>query len=266
MKTKYFTALATFTLLFVFVSFTSAFDVAISTQAGWWSQGAADKELAALADAIKGKVSSVTLFPADKQADLATWVQNNTKDGENDILILAGQFPNTIYKPGNAQADDSLAEIFLDSGNTILNTGDYMFYVVDGGGTNAAGGLQTMMDIPNITMWDDNTPVKVTNAGKNYTPTLKDFQTDRPFHLDELVDPWKPEVILAQNDAGTRADPVIVKNTKTNGMLGIFYQTAGQDDDPRAAVISEFILSYFSTTAVKPVGSVVTTWGSLKGN
>lgn len=266
MKAKYSIALATFTLFVVFASFTLAFDVAISTQAGWWSQGAADKELAALADAIKGKVGSVNLFPADKQADLAKWVQDNTKDGENDILILAGQFPSTIYKPGNAQADDSLAEIFLDNGNTILNTGDYMFYVVDGAGTNAAGGLQTMMDIPNITMWDDNTPVKVTSAGKNYTPSLKDFQTDRPFHLDELVDPWKPEVILAQNDAGTRADPCIVKNTKTNGMLGIFYQTAGQDDDPRAKVISEFILSYFSTTAVKPAGSVVTTWGSLKGN
>ncbi len=127
MKTTYSIALATFTLFVVFASFALAFDVAISTQAGWWSQGAADKELAALADAIKGKVGSVTLFPADKQADLATWVKNNTKDGENDILILAGQFPNTIYQPGNAQADDSLAEIFLDSGNTILNTGDICF-------------------------------------------------------------------------------------------------------------------------------------------
>ncbi len=82
-----------------------------------------------------------------------------------------------------------------------------MFYVVDGGGTNAEGGLQTMMDIPDITMWDDDTPMKVTNEGKNYTPSLKDFQTDRPFHLDQLRDPWKPLLILAQNDAGTRADP-----------------------------------------------------------
>lgn len=250
--------------LMLFAGTAYSFDVAISTQANWWSQAAADREMKALADAIKGTAASVTLFPADKQADLATWVKNNTNDGENDILILCGQFPKTIYSPGNTQKNDSLAEIFLDSGNTILNTGDYMFYVVDGAGTNAAGGLQTMMDIDNITMWDDNTAVKVTPDGKKYTPSLKDFQTDRPFHLNELKDPWKPLLILAQNDAGTRADPAIVKDTKTGGMLGIFFQTAGQDDDPRAKVMSEFINSYFATTAVKPSVSLSTTWGSIK--
>ena len=50
--------------------------------------------------------------------------------GGGDLLILCGQFPDTIYQPGNAQADDSLAELFLDAGNSIFNTGDYMFYIV----------------------------------------------------------------------------------------------------------------------------------------
>ena len=40
------------------------------------------------------------------------------------------------------------------------------------------------MDIPGIDMWGDNTPMKVTVAGKALTPTLKNFQSDRPFHLD----------------------------------------------------------------------------------
>ena len=263
---KCFFSLVVATLVLALAGWSLAFDVGISTQAGWYGQEAADREMATLSDAINGKVGSVTLFPADKQADLATWVINNTSDGDNDILILNGQFPSTIYAPGNTQVDDSLAEIFLDSGNTIINTGDWMFYVVDGAGTNGPGGLQNMMDIPDISLSDDDTPVVVTNDGKNYTPSLKDMTTDRPFHLDQLVAPWEPLIIFAQNDAGTRSDPCIVKNTETKGSIGIFFQTAGQDDDPRGVVISEFILSYFSTTSVSPVGSSATTWGAIKGN
>jgi hypothetical protein len=265
---KYFFSLIVATLILALAGWALAFDVGISTQAGWFSQAAADVEMKVLSDAIKAKVGSVTLFPADKQADLATWVKNNTSDGDNDILILCGQFPKTIYTPGNTQKDDSLAELFLDSGNTIINTGDWMFYVVDGAGTNATAGLQTMMDIPAISMdgEGDNQPMVVTKEGKSYTPSLKDFLTDRPLHLDKLVAPWKPLVILAQNAAGTRSDPCIVTNTTTKGAIGIFYQTASQDTDPRGKVMSEFILSYYATSAVNPAESSATTWGAIKGN
>ena len=264
MRFKYAFILVVAGCMFISAGLAMAFDVAISSHAGWWGQGAADGEMEELKAAIEGSVGSVEIFALGNQGALATWVRDNTADGESDILILCGQFPNTIYEPGNAQADASLAEIFLDSGNTILNTGDYMFYVVDGAGTNAAGGLQTMMDIPAITMWDDNTAVKVTNEGKNYTPSLQDFQTDRPFHLDQLEGGWEPLLIMAQNDAGTRADPVIVINRDTGGMVGIFYQTSGQDNDPRAAVISEFIISYFRATAVAPAGKLATSWCAIK--
>jgi hypothetical protein len=241
--------------MFIFAGLAMAFDVAISTQAGWYSQGAADREMDELVAAIEGNpsIGSVDVFTDAEQDALATWVTNHTSDGNADILILNGQFPDTIYEPGNTQADDSLAEMYLDAGNAIFNTGDYMFYVVNSGGTNAAGGLETMMDIPGTSMWDDDTPVMVTADGAAYTPTVVDFNTDRPFHLDELDGGWEPLVIMAQNDAGTRADPAVVINTNTGGMLGIFYQTASQDDDPRSEVIGEFINSYYSTTAVSPL-------------
>ena len=251
-------------MFFAFTGLVMAWDVAISTQAGWWGQAAADVEMAALATKIKGTPTSVTTFAKDKQADLATWVKNNTSDGDNDILILSGQLPSTIYKAGNTQKDDSLAEIFLDSGNTIINTGDYMFYVVDDAGTNAADGLATMMDIVGITMWDDDTPMVVTADGKKYTPSLKDYACDRPWNLTQIVAPWAPLLILGQNAAKTRAEPAIMMNSKTKGMVGTFYQTAGQDADPRATVISEWIKSYFSTTAVQPIEKASTTWGEIK--
>ncbi|MCP4259190.1 MAG: hypothetical protein GY774_17030 [Planctomycetes bacterium] len=231
-----------FVVAFAFSTTAMAVDIGISTQANWWSQGAADREMQEIVDNVT--TVSVERFAADEQDALADWVEAHTGNGISDILILCGAFPDTIYEPGNTQADDSIAELFLDDGNCIVNTGDYMFYVVNGAGTNAAGGLQTMMDIPGITMWDP-IAVTVTPDGQDFTPTLTDLSTDRPFHLDELQDDWEVELILAQNDDGTRADPVVVVNQETGGRLAIFYQTSSRDDDPRGEVISEWINNWY---------------------
>ena len=102
------------------------------------------------------------------------------------------------------QADDSLVEQFLDAGNTIINTGDWIFYVVNSAGTNGTAGLQTIMDIPDVTVaGGDNTDVTVTAEGQSLTPSLQDFATDRPFHLDTLEGDWYTELVLAQNADGT---------------------------------------------------------------
>ncbi len=263
-----------FVIAFAFSTTAMAVDIAISTQANWWSQGAADREMQEIVDNVTAV--SIEVFPSDQQDALADWVAAHTGDGLSDLLILCGQFPATIYTAGNAQADDSLAELFLDDGNTIVNTGDYMFYVVDGAGTNAAGGLQAMMDISGTTMWDDDTAVVVTAEGQEFTPSLVDYATDRPFHLDELQGDWGVELILAGNAAGTRADPVIVVNTDTGGRLGIFYQTSGQDNDPRGEVISEWINNWYIPNVAGGGGNPLArrpdpedgaffeeTWGSL---
>ncbi|MHC4145267.1 MAG: PA14 domain-containing protein, partial [Planctomycetota bacterium] len=232
-----------FVIAFAFSTTAMAADIAISTQANWWSQGAADREMQEIVDNVTAM--SVEQFSSTEQDALADWVEAHTGDGLSDLLILCGMLPDTIYDPGNGQADDSLAELFLDDGNTIINTGDYLAFVVNGAGTNGAGGLQTLMDIAGITMWDDDTAVTVTAEGQEFTPSLVDYATDRPFHLDELEGDWEVELILAGNSAETRADPVIVVNQETGGRLGIFYQTASQDDDPRGEVISEWINNWY---------------------
>ena len=244
-------------------------DIGISTQAGWFGQAAADAEMQVVANTVKGKVNDVQIFTSTQQGELATWVEKHTGNKQIDILIMCGQFPNTIYKPGNAQANGSIAEKFLEDGNMIMNTGDYMFYVVDGAGTNAAGGLENMMDIPGISMWDDDTPIKITADGKKYIPTLADYPTDRPWHLNEIKAPWKAEVIFGQNGAGTRAEPAVMLDETTNGRLVTFYQTAGQDGDPRGKAISEFIINWVSTIAsgkiaVDQNGKLGATWGQIK--
>ena len=235
-----------FIVAFAFSTTAMAVDIAISTQANWWGQAAADREMQEIVDNVTAV--AVERFSSTELDALAQWVEEHTGDGIPDLLIMCGAFPATLYPAGNTQTDGSLAELFLDDGNTIVNTGDYMFYVGTDG-NNDAGGLQNMMDIGSITMWDDDTACTVTADGQELTPSLQNLASDRPFHLDELEGDWEVELILAQNDAGTRADPVIVRNSDTGGRLGIFFQTASQDDDPRGEVISEWINNWYLATA-----------------
>ncbi len=169
----------------------------------------------------------------------------------------------TFYPQGNTQPDGSIGELFIEStdGDAIINHADYMFWGL--GNRNAEGGLQNMMDIPGIVMWDDNTPMIVTDEGKEIAPSLPAIESDRPFHIDQLADDWEIEVSLAQNEAGTRADPIIVRDGD-RGRLIPTIQTAG-GTEPKGAVAAEIITWLIATaTPVEPDGKIATTWGDLK--
>ena len=77
-----------------------AVDIAISTQAGWWGQAEADREMQEIVDNVTG--ANVQVFAPGDHAALATWVTAHTGDGVSDLLILCGQLPDTIYEPGEA--------------------------------------------------------------------------------------------------------------------------------------------------------------------
>jgi hypothetical protein len=231
-----------------------AIEIAISTQANWWTQAAADREMQEIVDNVTAV--PVLRFDASEHGALADWVETNTGDGDADLLILCGQCPDTIYAAGNTQPDGSLAELFVDDGNCIVNTGDWIFYMVNGAGTNGTAALPNIMDIPNMDMWDDNTPVTVTADGQLYTPSLVDFQTDRGIHLDLLENDWHAELILALAADGNRADPCILRNSATGGRIGIFFQTANQDDDPRGEVMSEWINNWYLQVIADPALAV----------
>ena len=175
------------------------------------------------------------------------WMLQTTSDGNVDVLILYGILPTSIYQFPNSQSDGSVAENWIEStdGNTILNHGDY-FGFVDSNGVQT---LQDIMDIPHITMWDfgleNNTPMIVTKDGKEITPSLTNFQSDRAFHLDELTGDWFAEKVLA-SDTGTsqatRADPVIVRDGN-RGRIGIVYQTFNEIN-PKGKVVAELITNF----------------------
>ena len=129
-------------------------------------------------------------------------------------------------------------------------------------GRNEEGGLKNMMDIDNIVMWDDDTAMTVTAEGKAISPSLPDFASDRPFHTDELAGDWEIEVSFAQNDDGTRADPIIVRDGNLGRLIPVIQTANG--DEPKGAVAAEIITWLMSTTPVEPAGKLSTTWGDLK--
>lgn len=139
------------------------------------------------------------------------WMLQTTSDGNVDVLLLYGTLPTSIYPSGNSQPDGSVAENWIEStdGNTILNHGDYFGFVGSNGAYNRVQALQTIMDIPHITMWDfgleNNTPMTVTKDGKEITPSLTNFKSDRAFHLDELTGDWFAEKVLASNTGTSQA-------------------------------------------------------------
>jgi len=238
-------------LMFVFIvtlafcPMTMASDIAISTQVSWVGQGAADTAAQQIVSNVTG--ISVEVFPANQENALATWVQDHTGDGTADLLIMFGRFPSSIYPAGNAQPDGSLAELFLDDGNVIINAGDYIFYV----GTTAnndAGGLSNMMDVSGAAMWGDDsgsTLFTPTADGQLYTPSLTTLPTNRPWFPAQFAGTdWEAELILAQSADGTQAHPAIMHNTVTGGRLGVFFQWS-DDSQPRGQVISEWINNWY---------------------
>ena len=239
-----------FVIAFAFSTMAMASDIAISTPAGWMGQGHADTESQEIADNVTA--ISVEQFTGNDLDALADWVKNHTGDGVPDLLILFGNFPESIYPSGNAQPDGSLAELFLDDGNVIVNTGDYIFYVGTNG-NNDAGGLTNMMDIAGAAMWgnDAGEPMIPTADGQLYTPSLTTLPTNRPWFPAQFAGTdWEPELILAQSADGTTAHPAIMHNTVTGGRLGVFFQWS-DDSQPRGEVISEWINNWFLINVAK---------------
>lgn len=239
--------------------------VAIFTQqAGWIALATAVDEGKELADLLKSPQEVVTLT----DNEIGPWAEEHTDNGFSDIIVTFGWFPTTLYPPGNAKPDDSVAEMFLEGGNIFLNTADYIFYVTEGGGANGENGLKNMMDI-NAEMWSGGTGIKPTNDGAKYTPSLAAFTSERTFKAAQIVDPWEVEVVFGDNEAGF-LDPAIVHDTETGGRIGIAFQEPNNGGLPRGEVFAEMIDNYLaevlSAAAVDPNEKVTTTWAHIKSD
>ena len=261
-----------FAILFTLVATASSWaalgDVAIFSEGvGWISQANADAQRAIVFDGLKGAVPSVGDIVYQTDAEIGPWAEARIDDGVADVLIIFGWFPTTLYTPGNSQEDDSIAERFIYGGNIILNCADYIFYVTEGGGANGENGLKTIINI-NADMWGDGTQITPTADGEEYTPTLEEFTSNRPFKSEQIVDPWSVEAVFGDNGAGF-FDPGIIKLNDSSGRVGICMQEGNNGELPRGQILIEMI-DFISQqpdimmTPVEPAGKVAVTWGNIK--
>ena len=237
----------------------------------WIGQGAAKEQADILAKRLDGADGIGELIVHGPAKEVKAWTKEHTVDKGHHVIVMFGDFPAEIYPNGKGdKKKGSDAEEFLDAGNTFSNSADYFFW--GQGGRNEKEGLQNMMDIPDIVQWDDDTPMKVTKEGKELTPTLDDYATDRPFHLDQIEKTdWELEIAFATNsgkgDGATRCDPCIVRNTKTDARLIQVYQT-NNGGDPMGDVIAEILLNYYLEAVgaldVDPQDKLPTLWGNIK--
>ncbi|MCF7973794.1 MAG: discoidin domain-containing protein [Phycisphaerae bacterium] len=226
-----------------------AIDIACSTQVSWWGEADATTVMENIRDRVP---VSVEIFSSTQDAALADWLVAHTGNGQSDLLILSGRVPTSIYTGGNAQPDGSIAELFLDDGNCIINTGDWFFYVSNP--NNAGDGLANLMDVPGISMAEPIVAVTPTEDGQLYTPSFAGFSPSRPWHLEQLDGTdWTAELIMGINADGTRADPAILVNTVTGARVGSFFQVAAALVNEKSDVISEWINNWYLLN-VNPAG------------
>lgn len=242
-------------------------DVAIFSEGtGWISQENADIQRAIVFEDLKGTVPFIGDVVYQTDEEIGPWAEERIDDGAADILIIFGWFPTTLYTPGNSQVDDSIAERFLYGGNIILNCADYIFYVTEGGGANGENGLKTIINI-NADMWGGGTAITPTALGEEYTPTLVEFTSERPFKSEQIVDPWSVEAAFGDNGDGF-FDPGIIKLEDSSGRVGICLQEPNNGDLPRGQVLIEMIdfISQQSdiATPVEANGKAAVTWGDIK--
>lgn len=234
----------------------------------WIGQAKAQEEAEILADHLDGANGIGELILHGPAKTVEAWTKDHTVEKGHHLIVMFGDVPPEIYDAGKDAKKGTVAEKFLDAGNSYSNSADYFFW--GKGGRNEEGGIKNMMDIPDMVQWDDDTPMEVTKEGKELTPTLDDYATDRPFHVDKLKNDWELEIAFA-SDTGTqkadRCDPCIVRNTKTDARLIQVYQT-NNGGEPMGDVIAEIILNYYLEAVgaldVDPQDKLPALWGDLK--
>ena len=186
----------------------------------------------------------------ESEESLKNWMVETTANGTVNVCILYGVLPSSIYAAGNIQTDGSIAENWIETtdGDTILNQADYFGYYSSDDTPNYKAPLQNLMDLPNVDInveQIENLFMRVTEGGRTVTPSLVNFESDRPFPLDQLQSGWYAEKIFASNTGdvqATLADPIILRDGD-RGRLAMVHQTH-HGDNPKGEVAAEIIINY----------------------
>ena len=243
---------------FVFCTTAMAADIAFYVGAfnpGWYGNEQFDHVETIIAEAgyLFGDIQQ---FDDTQLAAFGAWVDENTDDGELDIIWLNGCTPSCLYQFPNVNPDGSRAEEWLDNGNMIINVGDWFAYCSYEGGSrqadNGTSGAANILDLAaGVIGWGDGTTLTVTPSGHEYIPSLPNTaSTDRPLVIAEVKAPWEVAAIFASTggsddpEGEAQADPAVIHNTDTGGYLVIMNQDSAQWLPDRGLACAEFIKNW----------------------
>jgi len=123
--------LLVFVITFAFCSMAMASDIAFYVGQwnadGWYDATQFDDVDTIIAQA--GQLfNDIQQFDDDQFTEFGVWIDQNSDDGELDIIWLNGCLPSVFYANPNVNPDGSRAEDWLDNGNMIINIGDWFGY------------------------------------------------------------------------------------------------------------------------------------------
>ena len=256
------------------------------TNPGWISQDAAIANAEAIMndDQMKAIFESIENYgdgdEVGSDSPLGKWMQAHTGNGQQDVFIAAsGTAPSAIYQFPNADPDGSNIENFVEDGNVFINVADWILYMSYEGGTrsanNGADGAANVFDIPGLSFGARGGPAVPTEMGEKYLPSLVEFQSDRPWHLEQFDGTdWEVTAFAVSNDDPNSADPAVAVNKTYGGIIAALWQKAQPDwegDDPRASGVIEFIANWLMengsiATPVEAQDKIATVWGKIKSD
>ena len=286
MKKIYF-GIAVLTL-FSFAAIVSANDLAFysgPTNPGWISDKAVRENVQVIKDdpGVKALFDSIEDFgDGDEVGDdspLAKWTVAHTDNGQQDVIILAcGTCPSGLYEFPNKDPDGSNVENFIEAGNVVINVADWIFYMSYEGGVrspnNGEQGAANVFDIPGLSFGARVGNMKPTDLGKEVMPSMKAFNSDRPWHVEQFKGSDWDLVIFGEADK-SNADPAVAVSKSPGkdgtGMIAAMWQAAKPEwpdkPDIRGIGVAEFINNWLAdngTFDVEAKNKLATTWGSLK--
>lgn len=257
------------------------------TNPGWIVPAAVNKNVDTIQNdpGIKQIFDNIENFgDGDEVGDsspLAKWTVAHTGNGQQDVIILAcGTTPSGLYPFPNKEPDGSNVENFIEAGNVLINVADWIFYMSYEGGVrsaeNAANGAANVFDIPGLTFASRNNAMAPTDEGKKYIPSIKDFVTDRPWHVEQFKgSDW--DLVIFAKAGDNDADPAVAISKTPGkdgtGMIAAMWQKASptwpEDPDIRGIGVVEFINNWLTenanlSLAVDAQDKMTTTWGKIK--
>ena len=257
------------------------------TNPGWISDGAVE----AIANTVTKHAGVKAMFDnidnygdgdeVGNKSPLGKWLVSHTNNGQTDVVFTAcGTCPSSFYPFPNKEPDGSNIENFIEAGNVHINVADWIYYMSYEGGVrsadNGGAGAANVFDIPGLSFGNRGSDFQPTAEGKKYIPSLKNFDSTRPWHMEQFKGtPWKLVAFAVDKGDKNSADPVVAISTEDGkdgtGMIAAMWQKdapvwAGKPD-PRGIGVAEFMVNWLqenATFAVNPKEKMSTTWGYVK--